>query len=72
LPEGRDAAEIDALLGDAIELVLDGGPAHGGPASTVVDCSGDRPLILRQGAIPRERLIEILNAVGVAHDLASG
>ncbi len=71
-PEGRDAAEIDALLGDAIELVLDGGPAHGGPASSVVDCASDRPLILRQGAIPRERLIEVLDAARVAHDLSPG
>lgn len=71
-PEGRDAAEIDALLGDAIELVLDGGPAHGGLASTVVDCTGDQPRVSRPGAIALGRLIEILDAAGVAHDLASG
>lgn len=71
-PEGRDAAEIAGLFGDAIELVLDGGPANGGPASTVVDCTGDRPRVIRPGAIPLARLIEILDAAGVAHDLASG
>ena len=43
LPEARDAAEILDQLGDAIDLILDAGPAHGGPASTVVDCSGERP-----------------------------
>jgi L-threonylcarbamoyladenylate synthase len=68
-PEGHDAAEIDAILGDAIELVLDGGPAHGGPASTVVDCSADRPSILRDGAIPRGHLIRILETAGLAYDL---
>ena len=42
------------MLGDAIDLILDGGPAHGGPASTVVDCTGDAPRILRDGAaMPR-------------------
>jgi L-threonylcarbamoyladenylate synthase len=51
LPEARTAEEIVAQLGDAIELVLDGGPAHGGPASTVVDCTVDPPRILRAGAI---------------------
>lgn len=71
-PEGRDAAEIGALFGDAIELVLDGGPAHGGPASTVVDCSGDRPRVIREGAIPVARLIGILDSAMVSHDLASG
>lgn len=52
LPEARTAEEIVEQLGDAIELVLDGGPAHGGPASTVVDCTVDPPRVLRAGAIP--------------------
>ena len=38
-PDARDAQEIAARLGDAIALVIDGGPIHGGPASTVVDCT---------------------------------
>lgn len=52
IPEARDAAEIVDQLGDAVALVLDGGPAHGGPASTVVDCTVEPPRILRVGAIP--------------------
>jgi L-threonylcarbamoyladenylate synthase len=32
-------------------LVLDGGPREGGIASTVVDLTGDRPRILREGPI---------------------
>ena len=51
VPEARDAAEIVEQLGDAIALVLDGGPAHGGPASTVVDCTVEPPRILRVGAV---------------------
>jgi tRNA threonylcarbamoyl adenosine modification protein (Sua5/YciO/YrdC/YwlC family) len=65
LPEGRDAAEIVARLGDAIDLVLDGGPAHGGPASTVVDCSGTVPTILRVGAVPIEEVEAILARAGL-------
>lgn len=71
LPEARDAAEIVDQLGDALELVLDGGPAHGGPASTVVDCSGARPVVLREGAIPTSRVARILDAAGVTHELRS-
>jgi L-threonylcarbamoyladenylate synthase len=52
LPEARTADEILAQLGDAIDLVLDGGPSRGGPPSTVVDCTGDVARILRSGAIP--------------------
>jgi len=69
LPEGRDAVEIRSQLGDAVDLILDGGPAHGGPASTVVDCTGELPGILRVGAIPVERVAEILDRAGVRHDL---
>ena len=71
VPEAGDAHEIEAQLGDVIELILDGGAAHGGPASTVVDCTGHRPTILRVGAVPLERVIAILNAAGVPHDLVA-
>ena len=72
LPEARDANRILHQLGDAVDLILDGGPAHGGPASTVVDCTGDRPLILREGAITLARIVSILDAAGVSHDLDPG
>jgi L-threonylcarbamoyladenylate synthase len=62
-PEASDAAAIVAQLGDAIELVLDGGPAHGGPASTVVDCTVDPPRVLRIGAIPVEAIEDVLGRV---------
>jgi L-threonylcarbamoyladenylate synthase len=70
LPEAGTAAEIVEQLGDAVELVIDGGPAHGGPPSTVVDCSGDRPAILRSGAIAPEQIAATLDAAGVAHAIA--
>lgn len=69
IPEARDADEIREQLGDVVELILDGGPAHGGPASTVVDCSAPTPRILRVGAIPVERVAAVLDAAGVGHDL---
>jgi L-threonylcarbamoyladenylate synthase len=50
-PEAPDAAAIVGQLGDAVAVVLDGGRAHGGPASTVIDCSTDPPTILRHGAV---------------------
>lgn len=56
LPEARTAAEIVEQLGDTVGLVLDGGPARGGPASTIVDCTVEPPRILRVGAIAVEAL----------------
>jgi tRNA threonylcarbamoyl adenosine modification protein (Sua5/YciO/YrdC/YwlC family) len=67
-PEAADAAAILEQLGDALDLVLDGGPAHGGPASTVVACIGDRARILRVGAIPAERIAAVLDASGTTLD----
>jgi L-threonylcarbamoyladenylate synthase len=71
VPEARTAAEILEQLGDAVDLVLDGGEAHGGPASTVVDCSTDEPRILRLGAVPADRVAAILDAAGVRHAVNS-
>ncbi len=68
-PAADDAAGITEQLGDAIDLVLDGGPAKGGPASTVVDCTGERPAILRIGAVSAAEVAAILDAAGVAHGL---
>jgi L-threonylcarbamoyladenylate synthase len=50
-PECRDADEIEARLGTAVDLILDGGVAHGGPASTVVDATAVPVRVLREGAI---------------------
>ena len=70
VPEATDAAGVLEQLGDAIDLVLDGGPAAGGLPSTVVDCSGPQPTILRVGAVPPESVAEVLAGAGI--DLALG
>ena len=68
IAEARDGLEIQSQLGESIDLILDGGRAHGGPASTVVDCTGDVPAVLRVGAVPLQRVIEILDAAGLRHE----
>jgi len=45
------AAEVALTFGDAVGLVLDAGPCVGTP-STVVDCTGLEPRLLRDGRIP--------------------
>ena len=64
-PEARDADEIEGLLGHAIDLVLDGGPAAGGPASTVVDVTTPEPRILRAGAIDPADIARCLASAGL-------
>jgi L-threonylcarbamoyladenylate synthase len=58
-----DADQAEAMLGDAVEVVLDGGPSGGGEASTIVDCTGDRPRVLREGAVSREELATVLEGL---------
>ena len=55
-PAAATAVEIVEQLGDTVAVVLDGGPARGPVASTVVDCSVALPRILRAGVLPSARL----------------
>ena len=54
------AEAIAAIFADAIAsgelLVLDGGPLGNVPPSTIVDCTGPVPRLVREGAIPRPEL----------------
>ncbi len=43
-------------LGDDVDLVLDGGPCRVGVESTIVDVTGDAPLVLRIGGVSEARL----------------
>ena len=65
--DARAASEVLAQLGSRIDLVLDGGPARGGVPSTVVDCSGELPRILRAGAISTADLAAAVAAAGLTH-----
>lgn len=64
-PEAGDADEIEALLGGAVDLILDGGPALGGLASTVVDTTVDPVRVLRAGAIPADEVHRCLASAGL-------
>jgi L-threonylcarbamoyladenylate synthase len=56
------AADVRAELGDAVDVVLDGGRCAVGVESTILDLSGPRPALLRRGAVDAVRLAEELGA----------
>jgi L-threonylcarbamoyladenylate synthase len=60
LPTPREVAGIMEQLGDRVEVFFDAGEATGGPVSTIVDLSGRRPRLLREGAIPAEEVERVL------------
>lgn len=68
-PVAASAEEIAADLGEALDLILDGGPARSERPSTVIDCSGDLPRVLREGAIPVAALAAVLDEAELPHDL---
>ena len=44
----REAYEIDMLIGNRVDLIIDGGPVYPDPSS-LIDLTGDSPEILREG-----------------------
>ena len=58
-PSPSTAQEVFAQLGGRIALILDGGKTPGGVPSTVVDCIGEEPQVLRAGAIPKSEIMAV-------------
>jgi len=59
-PAATTAQEAAEQLGEHAAVVLDGGPRASSGASTIVDCTGPTPRVLRVGAIPVERLRDVV------------
>ncbi len=59
-PTTADAVreELDLYL-SADDIILDGGPSQVGVESTIIDCTGDTPHILRPGAITQTMIEEV-------------
>lgn len=64
-PSPVTAAHVIDDLGDAVDVVVDGGPCRVGVESTVVDARGDVPVVLREGGITREQLAAVVGTGGV-------
>lgn len=58
-PSATTAEEVYAQLKGRIPFILDGGQTPGGRPSTVVDCTGRELVILRQGPISLQLLLEV-------------
>lgn len=65
-PPALSAAQARDQLGSAVSVYLENGEAEIGTASTIVDLSGHRPRILRDGAIAAERIGEVLGMSSAA------
>ena len=59
------AEHVREELGDAVDLVLDGGPCRVGIESTVLDLTTQLPTILRPGGVSREQIEAVIGPVAV-------
>jgi len=62
-PAARNAAEVAHYFPSGLDLILDSGETTATSASTVLDVTTGVPRLIREGAISRERLTEILSHV---------
>jgi tRNA threonylcarbamoyl adenosine modification protein (Sua5/YciO/YrdC/YwlC family) len=59
-PTPNDCEGVRSMLGDSVAVYLCAGPLPGGTASTVVDLASGEPRVLREGALPAERVLAAL------------
>lgn len=59
-PDAITAKDVFDQLANRVPLILDGGKCQGGVPSTVIDCSGSEPVILREGPVSIEQLFKVL------------
>ena len=59
-PSALTADEVRAQLGNAVDLIIDGGRCPGGIESTVVDMTGDVPVVVRHGAVAEAEIDKVL------------
>lgn len=60
-PAPRTVVDAAAQLGANVTYYLDGGATKGGLASTIVDCTGPDPVILREGALASEDVLTVVS-----------
>ena len=61
-PDLPTLAALQATLGDAVDYIIAQGPPPQGAPSTIVDLTGDRPALIREGVIPFAAALKVCNA----------
>lgn len=72
LPAAGSADDAARMLGEQVTVLLDGGRAPHPVASTIVDCTGEVPRILREGALTAAELDAVLAPFGLTVERSAG
>ena len=59
------AGELDACDIDSVSVVIAAGDLVAGSGSTVIDCTGQNPTVLREGALTTPELMDFISQRGV-------
>lgn len=62
-PSALTAEEVKKQLKDKVDFVVDGGRSRGGKESTIVDVTGELPVIIREGAISYSELKRVCGEI---------
>jgi L-threonylcarbamoyladenylate synthase len=60
-PECTAASDVIEQIGEWIDAVIDGGKTPGGLGSTILDVTGNAPVVLRAGVVSETAIREVLN-----------
>jgi L-threonylcarbamoyladenylate synthase len=63
VPPATTASEAQRQLGDVVSIYLDAGPCSDNVPSTILDLTGTIPRLLREGAIPVDRLRKVASVI---------
>ena len=59
LAAATSGESVERRIVDAADLTFDAGPAPIAIASTIIDCTGDRPRVLRQGSVGLDEFLAV-------------
>ncbi len=63
------ATHVEAALGERVTMILDGGDCDCGIESTVLDLTGDVPVLLRPGTITRAQIEEVVGKIRLRDEI---
>ena len=66
-PNPVTAQEVEQQIGGRVDLIIDMGRCPGGSESTVVDVTGETPVILRRGIIAEEEINRVCQEYAKIH-----
>jgi L-threonylcarbamoyladenylate synthase len=69
-PSPTTAGHVEEDLNGRIAGIVDGGPTGVGVESTVLDCTGEIPVILRPGGVTKDQLEQVIGEVAADPALA--